>query len=104
MAYFRIACLSLLVAAAAHAENEEAGRTRAQVCAVCHGQFGISVDPAAPNLAGQPAAYLVEQLRNFRSGKRENPVMSVIAKPLSDEDIDALARWYASIEIEVKQP
>jgi cytochrome c553 len=47
--------------------------------------------------------YLVEQLKNYRSGKRSNEIMSVIAKPLSDADINNLAAWYASIQIEVRQ-
>ena len=65
--------------------------------------MGISVNPGAPHLAGQPAVYLIEQMQDFRSGKRQNPVMSVIAKPLSDRDIQDLAAWYASIEIQIKQ-
>jgi len=65
--------------------------------------MGISVNPGAPHLAAQPAVYLVEQMQDFRSGKRQNPVMSVIAKPLSDRDIQDIAAWYASIEIQVKQ-
>ena len=65
--------------------------------------MGISVNPGAPHLAGQPAVYLIEQMQDFRSGKRQNPVMSVIAKPLSDRDIQDIAAWYASIEIQVKQ-
>jgi cytochrome c553 len=60
--------------------------------------------PNAPHLAGQPQIYLVEQLKAYRSGKRSNEVMSVIAKPLSDADIDALAAWYAAIKFEVKSP
>ena len=55
-----------------------------------------------PHLAGQPEVYLVEQLRNYRSGKRHHEVMSVIAKPLSDQDIEDLAQWYASLQIRVE--
>jgi cytochrome c553 len=62
------------------------------------------VNPAAPNLAGQPAIYTAEQLRLYRSGKRENAVMNVIAKPLSDQDISDLAAWFASIAVEAKAP
>ena len=81
-----------------------AGKSRAQVaCAVCHGQQGLSTQPNVPNLAGQPKFYLLEQLRNYRSGKRHHEVMSVIAKPLSDEDIQQLSDWYASLEISVQE-
>jgi cytochrome c553 len=64
--------------------------------------MGLSNSPGTPHLAGQPAIYLVEQLQNFKSGKRQNPVMSVIAKPLGESDIQDMAAWYASIEIQLK--
>ena len=81
-----------------------AGRVKARMCAVCHGEFGISVLPDAPNLAGQPEIYLVEQLKAYRSGKRSSEIMSVIAKPLTDAEIADLAAWFASIAIEAKPP
>jgi cytochrome c553 len=71
---------------------------------VCHGQDGYSTLPNAPHLAGQPAAYLEEQLRNYRSGRRQHEVMTLIAKPLSDADVENLAAWYSSISISVKPP
>jgi len=71
---------------------------------VCHGPVGISTAPDAPNLAGQPAIYLSAQLRSFRSGERRHEVMNVIAKPLSDDDIDAIAAWFSSIRVEAKPP
>jgi cytochrome c553 len=79
------------------------GRAKAQPCAVCHGPLGIGTMPDTPNLAGQPRVYLVAQLKAFRSGKRAHEVMNVIAKPLSDADIEALSDWYASIAIEAKE-
>lgn len=62
------------------------------------------MQPNVPNLAGQPEIYLVEQLRNYRGGKRRHEVMSYIAQPLSDQDIDNLAQWYASLQLRVEQP
>ena len=47
-------------------------------CALCHGPIGIATLPNAPNLAGQQAIYLQEQLKNYRSGKRQNEVMGLI--------------------------
>lgn len=76
----------------------------AQMCSTCHGANGISQIPNAPHLAGQPAIYFAEQMKAYRSGKRSHEVMNVVAKPLSDADIDTLAAWYASIKIEVKTP
>ena len=79
-----------------------AGKLRAAMaCAVCHGPQGLSMQPNVPHLAGQPEIYLVEQLRNYRSGKRTHEVMGVIAKPLGNQDIDDLAQWYASIPLRV---
>ncbi|HUQ10999.1 MAG TPA: cytochrome c [Steroidobacteraceae bacterium] len=78
------------------------GRAKSQMCATCHGATGLSNAPDTPNLAGQPRIYLVAQLKAYRSGKRAHEVMSVVAKPLSDADIDDLAEWYAAIEVEVR--
>jgi cytochrome c553 len=83
------------------ARDPVAGKASAGMCATCHGPVGLSQLPNAPHLAGQPAIYTVEQLKNYRSGKRQNEVMGVIAKPLTDEEIENLAAWYASIQISV---
>jgi cytochrome c553 len=80
-----------------------AGRTKAQMCAPCHGVNGMAVAPNTPHLAGQPEPYLVEQLKAYRSGKRAHEVMAVVAKPLTDADIADLAAWYASLEIVLKK-
>jgi cytochrome c553 len=101
-----MALLVATVAAVPPARGADAalGRQKAAACVACHGEFGISVLPNAPHLAGQPEIYLAEQLRLYRSGKRGNEVMAVIAKPLSDADIDALAAWFAAIEVQAKPP
>lgn len=97
--------LLLAVASTAAAADLNAGRTRAATaCAVCHGPVGLSMQPNVPHLAGQPLFYLVEQLKNYRSGKRANEVMAVIAKPLSDAEIDDLALWYSSLQVRVDPP
>ena len=94
-----------LLGVPAAAADREAGRARAAaVCATCHGPLGVSTLPNAPNLAGQPEIYLAEQLRNYRSGKRVHEVMGVVAKPLTDADIENLAAWYASVRVEVRSP
>lgn len=95
------ACLAALPAAAA---DEAAGRRKAVACAVCHGAQGLAVAIDAPHLAGQPALYLNKQLRAYRSGARQHEVMSVIAKPLSDADIDDLAAWFSSLKVSVQAP
>jgi cytochrome c553 len=88
----------------ANGADPKVGRAKSAACVVCHGQTGISVAPDAPNLAGQPAIYLEAQLRNYRSGKRQHEVMTVIAKPLSDDDIANVAAWYSSIKVEATLP
>ncbi|MGE0316034.1 MAG: cytochrome c [Lautropia sp.] len=94
--------VALAPAAQGIAGDAEAGRALSGPCTTCHGANGISAVPNAPHLAGQPELYLVEQLRAYRSGKRPHEVMRVIAKPLTDDQIDDLAAWYASFVIEVK--
>lgn len=89
---------------AAWAADIGAGKSQAAAaCAVCHGAQGLSTLPNAPHLAGQPEIYLAEQLRNYRSGKRSHEIMSVIAKPLTDKQIDDLSAWYASLLVEVRE-
>ena len=78
------------------------GRIKANACAVCHGPMGLATLPDAPNLAGQPAMYLAAQLKAYRGGARQHEVMSLMAKPLSDNDIDDLAAWYASLKVRVE--
>jgi cytochrome c553 len=72
----------------------EAGAAKSAVCSACHGPSGNSVNPEWPRLAGQSAVYLAEQLRLFRSGARNNPVMKPLAANLSDQDIDDIAVYY----------
>jgi len=98
------AVIAASLAQVASARDPQAGQAKAAACAVCHGQLGISNTPDAPHLAGQPALYVATQLRAYRSGARKHEVMAVMAKPLSDDDIDNLAAWYASIRIEAQSP
>jgi cytochrome c553 len=93
-----------LATGTAAASDTDAGRAKAQACAVCHGPLGVSTQPDAPHLAGQPALYLAAQLRAYRSGARKHEVMAVMAKPLSDDDIAQLAAWFAAIRIEASPP
>ena len=91
-------------ASAATAGNPAAGQGKTRACVTCHGVDGMSRLPSAPNLAGQNEWYLAKQLRDYRSGKRTHQIMSIVAKNLSDADIDDFAAWYASIKITVKLP
>ena len=86
----------LMLAGAASAQNVEAGRKVAGMCRTCHGHDGLAVMPVAPNIGGEPAAYLAAQLEAFRSGARVNEMMSVVAAGLSDQQIADVAAWYAA--------
>lgn len=95
---------ALLVLAAAAQADVAAGKAKAAAaCAMCHGPQGLSMQPGVPHLAGQQELYLVEQLKHFRNGKRPSEVMGVIARPLSNAEIDNLAAWYASLQIRVEE-
>ena len=94
-----------LVTLNSFADDVAEGRAKADAaCALCHGPNGVASMPGAPNLAGQQAIYLSEQLKNYRSGKRQHEVMSYIAKPLTDAEIAQLAAWYSSIKVTVEAP
>jgi cytochrome c553 len=87
----------------AQAQDLNLGRTKAATaCAVCHGPMGMAMQPGVPHLAGQPQIYLAEQLKHYRSGKRPHEVMAVIAKTLTDAEIEALSHWYAAIAIKLE--
>ena len=84
-----------LLATAAFAQNEAAGKTKAAVCVECHGPNGNSPSPQFPILAGQTARYLYLQLRDFKEGRREAGVMQPLVQNLSREDMLDLAAYFA---------
>lgn len=73
------------------------GEAKAALCAACHGPKGISVNPLWPSLAGQQAAYLAKQIRAFRDGGRTEVTMQPFVAALSDQEIEDLAAYYASL-------
>ena len=66
------------------------------VCAACHGVDGNSPIPVNPSLAGQHPGYLYKQLTDFKAGRRKNAVMSAILANLSNDDLRALATYFAA--------
>jgi cytochrome c553 len=66
------------------------------VCAACHGADGNSAIAANPKLSQQHTQYLVKQLQEFKSGKRNNAIMTGFASMLTDEDMKNIAYWVAS--------
>lgn len=65
-------------------------------CAACHGADGNASIAANPKLAHQHPEYLVKQLQEFKSGKRNNAVMKGFAAALSDDDMRNMAFWLSS--------
>jgi cytochrome c553 len=91
-----IAAWILAAATPAAAQDIEAGRAKAQACAACHGADGNSVGPPFPSLAGQTWRYLYVELKDFKEGRRNNPVMSPMAATLSRDDMINIANYYAA--------
>ena len=87
----------LLCTSASAAGDPRMGKQKSVTCTACHGANGISNNPLWPNLKGQKQQYLVKQLKAFRSGQRNDPVMSPMARPLSDADIENLAAYYSQL-------
>ncbi|MDF3123546.1 cytochrome c [Rheinheimera sp. 1928-s] len=81
----------------AMAQDPVAGKTKAAVCAACHGAEGVSVIPDYPNLAGQKVKYLESSIKAYRDGQRKHAVMSPMAAGLSDADILDLAAYFAAL-------
>lgn len=86
------------------AGNAEAGEAASMVCASCHGQDGASaIDPSYPQLAGQNERYLAKQLKMFQSGGRDVALMTAQLVGKSEQDLDDLAAYYASLPAKTAQ-
>ena len=96
-----VAALSLVAivgwsAPVAATGSAEAGQAKSAVCMACHGPDGNSPSPEWPSIAGQHSSYIVHQLQSFKSGARQNDLMSPMAMILSDEDMADLAAYFSS--------
>lgn len=67
-------------------------------CVACHGADGVGKADQYPNLQNQKTAYMVKQLRDFKSGARKDATMTTIAQPLSEADIQMLAKIFAQVK------
>lgn len=91
--------LSMLIAAGAQAAgNAEKGKEKAaQICGACHGPEGNKPSaPDQPVLAGQYYDYIVQALTDYKSGRRNNPIMKGFAASLSTQDMEDVAAWFSS--------
>ena len=95
----RVGILSLILSLSVGCTGGDAvkGEARAVTCMPCHGGNGMATAPANPSLVGQNGTYLAKQMRAFRDGERFDPVMSPLAKSLTDEEILDIAAHFASL-------
>lgn len=90
--FFLLLCLP----AWSQGQDVQPGAKKAEVCAACHGPNGNSTQPLFPNLAGQTARYTNLQLRDFKEGRRKDPMMDPIVQPLTPEDMQDLSVFFAA--------
>lgn len=86
------------IAANGKAALVAAGQNRAAYCIACHGMKGVTVNEEWPNIGGQQAKYLENQLRAFHTGDRENGLMQNIVKTFDPADFAALAAFFSQLE------
>jgi cytochrome c553 len=84
-------------------EDSMAERTR--TCAACHGESGrAGPDGYYPRLAGKPAGYLHNQLRNFAQGRRHYELMTRLIDPLNDDYLGEMARYFSALQLPYPRP
>ena len=88
--------VALACSASGAQAQDAATRNMASACAICHGTDGRAATKDVVPLAGLPAAHVASQMRAFRDGQRPATVMHQIAKGYTDQQIDALAAWFAA--------
>ena len=92
---FILAAAALGCSLPVHASgNAEAGKAKSATCAACHGADGNSAVPSFPKLAGQNRDYLYHALKDYKAGKRKNPIMAGQVQTLSDADMLDLAKYF----------
>jgi cytochrome c553 len=96
-AVFLCACITVFFDQAHAAPDAQAGQVKAKICFTCHGENGIATEPAAPNLAAQPALLIFYQLVQFREQYRQGGGMEGMAKGLSDQDMRDLAAYFTAL-------
>lgn len=92
-----------LVATPMSALADDSIKALTQTCVACHGQNGVALHNEWPSLAGQKSGYLLAQLRAFKSGTRQNALMANQLNNFNDDDLKAIAQYYASLPF-VKEP
>ena len=89
--YAAASAVAFLFSAAAQAADPN-------ICVACHGDGGNSTNPAVPSIAQQPAQFISTSLFMFREGNRKNDLMTPMAKPLSNAEMNDLAAYFSSLK------
>ncbi len=84
--------------------NPSAGKSKATLCIVCHGEGSTTQSSATPILSGQYEDYIIHSLKSYQSGERENAIMAPTVATLNDEDIQDIAAYYAAMESKIFTP
>jgi cytochrome c553 len=92
-----VVAMSTTMIATSLAVDLDAAKKKAELCAGCHGENGISQTDNIPSLAGQPDQFIQWQLVFFRSGSRKNEQMQPIAEQIDNDDIRNLGAYFASL-------
>ena len=92
--------LNLVASAASRPGDAALGKVRAAACAGCHGAEGVSAGLPGPTLAGQNEAYLVEAIKAYGSGARDNATMTAMVQGATADDVDNIASYYAGLKCE----
>ena len=78
------------------AGNASAGKAKSEPCALCHGERGEGVE--APPIAGKAESELLQAMKDYKSGKRQDAAMTEVMSKLSDQDLADLAAYYAAMK------
>ena len=97
--FFCLICFSFIAfSTSVNSADVAAGKSKAMLCAACHGANGISSSEDIPNLAGQKAGYIAKAIRDFKSGVRKNGMMASVVPMIAEDDIDNIAAYFASLK------
>ena len=93
-----VVAVGCLATAAAHAQDPNYARSLAATCFTCHGTEGRSVGGVPPSLAGQDRNYLLQQMRDYKAGKRPATIMHQHAKGYTDQQLELIAGYFAALK------
>ena len=103
-----IICLTLISNFSYSGDLIEGKAIAAKTCATCHGLDGQATSGGnsaiTPNLTGQQKEYLIAKLKDYKAGKLQDGIMTIVAQMLNDDDIENVSEWYSKIKISIELP